>query len=219
MNEPKKRGRRAVGASLNRERIELAALEMIEEGGLEAFSIRKLGARMQCEPMSLYHYFASKAALFDALVERLLGTFELPADDLPPREALRFMAHQWRKIALTYPHFFPFFSMHRLNSDVGAAFLDRVLSRLQKMGLSHEVAARFFRVINYYLIGAALDEAAGYAKGASSLTPISDEEVAARYPALSSASPYFHVGEFESNFEFGLSLLLGEARVRLGGDG
>lgn len=217
MTEQKKRGRPTTGSPLSRERIELAALKMIEESGLEAFSIRKLGARMQCEPMSLYNYFKSKAALFNALVERLLRSYDFPADDLPPRAALRFMAYQWRKIAFTYPHFFPYFSMHRLNSDVGAAFLDRVLSRLQGMGLSQESAARLFRVINYYLIGAALDEAAGYAKGPSSVTPISAEDVAKNYPSLFAASRYFVEEEFEANFEFGLRLLLGEEFVNLEG--
>ncbi len=48
-------------------------LELIEADGLEAFSTRKLAAKLGCEAMSIYHYFPSKAHLMDALLDRLVG--------------------------------------------------------------------------------------------------------------------------------------------------
>ncbi len=46
------------------EEIVTTALTFIEEEGLEAFSTRKLGARLGLQAMSLYHYFPSREALF-----------------------------------------------------------------------------------------------------------------------------------------------------------
>ncbi len=200
---------RAGRPALSRERIEVAALELIEESGLEAFSLRKLAARLGCEAMSLYNYFKNKSELLDALVERLIRSFEFPEAGMQRQDAIRFMAYQWRRIAHEHPHFFPFFSMHRMNSETGVAFLDRVLRVLMDLGMPQEQAARFFRVMNYYLIGATLDEIAGYAQGSSSLNPVADEVISARYPALAAASRYFSPDQFDATFEYGLRLIIG----------
>ncbi len=210
--------RRAGRPALNRERIELAALDLLEEQGLDDFSMRKLGKKLGCEPMSLYHHFPSKAELFDALVDRLISGFQFPEAGLTPRETLRFMARQWRNIALRNPRFFPFLALHRMNSEIGVAFLDGVLQSLLGMGLQPEAAARLFRVLNYYLIGAALDEIAGYARGPSSLHPVPEDVIAARHLALAAASPWFAPAQFDTTFEFGLRLLLGEERIALDGE-
>src|SRR4029450_12817133 len=58
---------------LTRERVLASALALIDEGGLAGFSIRSLGAALGCEPMSIYHYFPSKAHLQDALVDDALA--------------------------------------------------------------------------------------------------------------------------------------------------
>lgn len=208
--ETRRTGRRP---ALNRERIETAALSLIEELGLEEFSMRKLGKALGCEPMSLYHYFPGKAELFDALVDRLIAGFQFPETVLPVREAIRAMAVQWRSIALAHPRFFPFLALHRMNSETGVRFLNRILGHLREGGLDDETAARVFRVVNYYLVGAALDEISGYARGDSSLDPVSPETIASDYPALAAASPFFSAEHFERTFEFGLQLLLGERRL------
>jgi AcrR family transcriptional regulator len=58
---------------LSAERIEQAALALIEIEGVEGFSTRKLAAELGCEAMSIYHYFPSKGHLMDALVDRVMG--------------------------------------------------------------------------------------------------------------------------------------------------
>lgn len=213
MTEEKIRKSRAGKPALSRNRIEQAALELIEEMGLEDFSIRKLGVKLECEAMSLYHYFGNKGELLDALVERLLLGFQFPDKNRPPKDALRLLAHEWRKIAHQYPNFFRFFSLHRMNSEIGVAFLNRVIQLLLDMGMQPEQAARFFRVINYYLIGATLDETAGYAKGGASLTPVANEVIEENYPALAGASRFFSPGEFDKTFDYGLELILREEGI------
>ena len=64
---------------LSTDRIEEAALELIERDGLDGFSTRKLAAELGCEAMSIYHYYPGKTHLLDALFDRVIGG--LPADD------------------------------------------------------------------------------------------------------------------------------------------
>lgn len=193
---------------LSRERIEQAALELIDELGLELFSTRKLGERVGCEAMSIYHHFPSKAQLLDALVDRVVAGIAIPPRELDSVERLRALARGWRAMALRHPRFFPFLSLHRLNSETGVSFLNEILSALRDAGLACEPAARVFRVMAYYLTGAALDEIAGYAKGPSSLAPVSDADLARRFPQTAAAGEFFAPQQFERTFEFGLEMIL-----------
>ncbi len=196
---------------LNRERIEVAALELIERDGLDSFSTRKLGEVLGCEAMSIYHHFPSKAHILDALVDRVIGGATVPPRDLDTVARLRAFARGWRAMALRHPRFFPMLSVHRLNSEVGIRYLNEILVALHDAGLEREQAARTFRAFAYFLVGAALDEIAGYAKGPSSLQPISLEELALRYPAIAGAGEFFVPEHFERTFELGLDLLLAGA--------
>ncbi|MBN9576941.1 MAG: helix-turn-helix transcriptional regulator, partial [Alphaproteobacteria bacterium] len=57
------------------------ALALIDEAGLDGFSIRKLGARLGVEPMALYHHFPSRPAVLAAVAARVLAAAPLPAVD------------------------------------------------------------------------------------------------------------------------------------------
>jgi AcrR family transcriptional regulator len=66
---------------LSGERIVEAALQLIDDEGLEALTMRALGQRLGVEAMALYYYFPNKAALLEAVaaagldVEKLFGGF------------------------------------------------------------------------------------------------------------------------------------------------
>lgn len=195
-------------APLTRERIEVAALELIERVGMDGFSLRRLGEALGCEAMSLYHHFPSKAHVLDALVDRVLAQLPRPAADLPPRARLWALAHAWRALARQHPRLYPWLALHRWNSPVGVDFLGTVLDALHDAGLSDEAAARGFRVLGYYLLGATLDEVSGYAQGTSSLNPIGEAELQARHPRVARAGRYFTPDQFDRTFERGLALLL-----------
>lgn len=203
------RKRAAAGREpLSRERIELAALALIGQSGLEAFSTRKLGEMLGCEAMSIYHHFPSKAHLLDALVDRVIGSLRVPPRELDSVERLRGLARGWREMALRHPRFFPMLSLHRLNSETGVGFLNEILLAFADAGLDRETAARLFRVLAYFLMGAALDEIAGYAQGPSSLKPIDEAELALRFPQIAAAGEFFAPAHFDRTFELGLDLFL-----------
>ena len=62
-----------------RDRIVDAAVAYVDHDCLESLSMRRLGAELGVEAMSLYRYFPSKAALLDAVVCRMLAEIALPA--------------------------------------------------------------------------------------------------------------------------------------------
>jgi len=201
------------GPALSRERIALAAMALVDREGLAALSTRRLGNELGCEAMSIYHHFPNKAHLMDALVDLMLAEARVPAaHDGDWLERLRQAAHSFRAMALKHPKFFPFFAVHRLNTPAGVAFINGVIGILREAGFSDRDAARYFREIGYYLTGAALDETAGYAQGPSAAEPVSNATIAADYPHLAAAAPYFQPGQFQATFETGLEMLLDGVR-------
>ena len=58
-----------------------AALELADDKGLEAVSMRALAERTGVTPMALYPHVGSKAALLDGMLGRVVG--QMVADEGP----------------------------------------------------------------------------------------------------------------------------------------
>jgi AcrR family transcriptional regulator len=197
-----------VRIALSRDRIESEALALIESQGMDGFSSRKLGERLGCEAMSIYHHFLSKAQLLDALVDRTLAGIAIPSHDLPASQRIRGLAQAWRQMSRQQPRFYLWMALHRWNSETGVKFLAEVLDCFHAANLPPEQAARGFRILGYYLLGATLEETSGYAQGPSAVKPLPDSEVQRMYPHVAQAAGYFTSDQFDETFERGLSILL-----------
>ena len=97
---------------LDRRRVLDAAVEFIDEHGLSALTMRRLGAHLGVEAMALYRYVAGRESLIDGVVETVLD--ELYADPevhITPvhgwQDYLHRLAHGVRRIALAHPAVFP----------------------------------------------------------------------------------------------------------------
>jgi AcrR family transcriptional regulator len=207
---------RAAREPLSRERIEAAAFELIEREGGGGFSMRKLAAELGCEAMSLYHYYPSLAHLRDAMFDRYIAAIPRPAATVPWLERMRQTLFAYREAALRRPGFFHYIVLHRSNTAAGLAYLNEVLTIFRDAGFDTEMTARLFRAVGYYITGAALDEAAGYAKGPSAVEPVPDEVAARDYPLITAINPYFKPSEREATFALGVEILL-EGIVRAHG--
>jgi AcrR family transcriptional regulator len=195
-------------SALTRERIEQQALLLIEADGLDAFSTRKLGLALGCEAMSIYHHFPSKAHILDALVDRVLAGVTIPSRQLTPEQRLRELSQRWRQMARAHVRFYPWLALHRWNSRTGIAFLGEILVCFHDAGLAPEAAARGFRVLGYYILGATLDEISGYAQGPSALQPVSQDELEREHPLVAGAGRFFSPEQFDRTFELGLGVVL-----------
>src|SRR5436189_1673256 len=67
---------------LSRERVLQAAIELADEGGIEALTMRKLARELGVEAMSLYNHVANKGDLVDGIVDLVVGEIELPAGEV-----------------------------------------------------------------------------------------------------------------------------------------
>ncbi|PWK75580.1 TetR/AcrR family transcriptional regulator [Aminobacter sp. AP02] len=205
-------------ARLSRDMIEAAAFEVIEREGLAGFSMRKLAQVLGCEAMSIYHHYPSAAHIFEALVERLICQLEIPSHDLPWRDRVTAVVSGYRTMARAHPAFAPFLVTYRMNSPKCLKWLDAVIGLFEDGGFGRERSARMFRAIGYYVMGAILDETAGYAKGPSAVTTVDDEQLRRDFPNVAAAGPFFAVAEFDATFEMGLEMMLDEMEREVAGN-
>ena len=194
--------------ALSHERVVAAALRLVDAHGLQALTFRRLGEALGCEAMSVYHYFPSKRHLLDALVAHLLGGVGEPPAEQAPIDRLRYLGREYRSMAHRHPRFFPHAALHRLNMPAGVAFIERMLRHFRNALPDDRLAAQAFRIFGYYVIGAALDETAGYAAGPPAAEPVTDEFIARECPHLAAAAPYFKHPHFESTFDMGFEIML-----------
>lgn len=209
--------RRALPEPLSRERIVAAALEEIEASSLAGFSTRKLGERLGVEAMSIYHHFPSKQHLLDALVEKAIASVEvaepIDGDDAGNERRMRASLQSYRAMARRWPALFPLVAVHRLNMPAGVRFIESILRLMRSVIADDELATRHFRVMGYYLIGAGLEETAGYARGPSAAEPVSDEFIVRECPNLVAAAPYFQQPHWDATFELGIDALIERAKA------
>lgn len=94
-------GRRA---PLTRARVLEAAVELADDQGIEAVSMRKLGQRLGVEAMSLYNHVANKDDVLLGMIDIVLDQIEIPDGKPDWKESIRrtalsshaaFMRHRW----------------------------------------------------------------------------------------------------------------------------
>jgi AcrR family transcriptional regulator len=93
---------------LTRHGMLVAGLSIIDEEGVEALSMRRLGKALGRDPMRLYRFAESKGELLDGVVELVLQELQVPVG--PPdawEKVLRTTAHSYRHLALAHPNVVP----------------------------------------------------------------------------------------------------------------
>jgi AcrR family transcriptional regulator len=196
---------------LSRDTIAAAALELIEAGGLEAFSTRRLGEALGVEAMALYHHFPNRAALLDAVAERLVAAIKLPP---PSRDILDWLAQTVRlyvALARKYPQAFPLLATRRFNTEPALRFVERILAALIAAGATPQLAADIFRGLGAFANGAALADLAIRTGPA-----LADRGVdAARLPHVARAARFLGAAQAKRQFEANLAMLLAGVAERL----
>ena len=194
---------RESAARLNEEAVVDAALALIAKRGLDGLSMRALGEQLGVEAMSLYHWFASKDRLLDAVADRLLGKVVVPPTPTAEtwRDWLAEVARSYRRVGLAHRRAFPLLATRRFLSPGAMAFLQANIAAHLAAGFTVREALRLTRSIGAYINGIVLAEVAPSPAPQSSLP----EETAAalKLPALDGA------------FEYGLACILDGAHKRL----
>ncbi len=91
-------------SGLTRDQIVAATVELLDAQGLEALSMRKLGARLNSGATSLYWYVANKHELLELALDEMWGLVEMPEpEERDWREVFTTFAYSLRATLRTHP--------------------------------------------------------------------------------------------------------------------
>jgi AcrR family transcriptional regulator len=153
---------------LTRERILHAGLRLIDQLGLESFTMRKLAQELGVDPMSLYRHFENKDALLDGVADVLWGEVELPGSETGWEALLRSMANSLRTLAHAHPHAYRLLCTNQSLSLAMLRLSDVTLTYLQQAGFAQKRALEILCTVCSYAMGYAMVEL-------SALSPVPSE--------------------------------------------
>jgi AcrR family transcriptional regulator len=158
-------GRRSrPGRGLSLDRIVTTTLELVDEEGIGAATMRAVSSRLGVRSMSLYRYVQDRDQLFDAVVERIVNELaDDPEVQLRPvdgwRPYLAGMAHGVRRYARAHPHAFPLVATRPpaapwVNPPLRSLrWVEAMLTGLVREGFSDEQVLFTYRTFNSFLLG------------------------------------------------------------------
>jgi AcrR family transcriptional regulator len=136
--------------------IVAAAIEILHEQGLDAVSMRTVSARLDVSPVPLYNRVGNKAALLDAMADRLLAGMA-PAFD--GREAWQHYSTRWAHAVRDRLRTTP--DVRLLLGDRRAPFVDAsrpLIDALRANGFAPDAAVQACRLLLWAVVGFATVE-------------------------------------------------------------
>jgi len=199
---------------LSRERVLATAMELADEHGVEHLTMRRLGAALGVEAMSLYNHVANKDDLIAAMLDAVVSEYQLPSPKAAWKPTLRAAAVSANKVLVRHPWAPALLLTFGAMPGTGwMQWSEAVLATLRNAGFSPEMTHHAFHALEGHIDGYSLRQV--------NFTPTPDEleGLAADFMSGFDVEQYpfmvehirGHVrNEFKtkSGFEFGLDLIL-----------
>ena len=187
-------------------RVADAAVGLIDREGLEALSMRRLGAELGVEGMAIYRHFPNKAAVLAGAVEVLLGELVIPPpSDVPWQLVFKEAARAYRALLLRHPHAIPLFAALPLTDPGAVRAAGAVMAQLRAAGFDAQTALKVLATITSFVIGVAQWEVgtAPFRAAGSQATLPADVD-----PYLVELAPQIAEADCDETFEFGVDVIL-----------
>jgi AcrR family transcriptional regulator len=203
-------------APLNAERIVAAAIELADEDGVAALSMRNLAKRLGYEVMSLYNHVANKDELLTLMVDAVTAEIDEPSPDAAPLEAVRAVAVSTHEVLVRHRWAADLWQRH-MPGPSRTGLMETLLRLLDHSGLSPTVAHHGFHAVTNHVVGYTLQELGMALAGGDSQAKAQeyiDGISAETYPYMVAHVHQHLAGDSAPSFELVLDLIL-DGLVRL----
>ncbi|MGW6423130.1 TetR/AcrR family transcriptional regulator C-terminal domain-containing protein [Nocardia sp. NPDC055053] len=198
---------------LTRERVLRAAIELADQEGLDALSMRRLAKAVGVEAMSLYNHVANKDDLLDGIIDLVVAEIYVPEAGGDWQSELRRRATSAHEVLLRHR-----WATGLLGSrvNVGPAmlrYIDATLGCLITAGFTYEQADRAWNALDSHIYGFTLQainfplDPSEYVSAATQFLPLIPPET---HPHMHTLATLVIDGTHSglADFTFGLDLLL-----------
>ncbi len=214
------------GTPLSRERVLRAAVTVADAGGLGSLTIRSLAHELGVKPMSVYHHVANKDEILGGVVELIFDEMERPSPGGDWRTEMRRRAASARRVLSSHPWAIGLLESRTAPGPATLRYHDATIGTLRRAGFSVELTAHAYVLLDSYVYGFALQEAAlpfrGTDTAAEIAEPIMRQFSPDEYPNLTELATghILRPGyDFGDEFEFGLGVILDALAARLSDEG
>lgn len=201
--------------SLSRDHVLEGAVALADDIGIEALTIRKLANALGTKPMTIYYYVSSKEEIVDGMVERVFAEIEKPSTEGDWLAALRQRCISARAVLNRHRWAAPLMESRTAPGPENLGHHEAVLACLRRGGLSWQMTAHAYAILDSFIYGYSLQEATlpqqvegEFVEAARDISAGFDPE---KYPNLVgfTVEHVLEPGyEFSDSFEFGLDLIL-----------
>ncbi|WIN00297.1 TetR/AcrR family transcriptional regulator [Actinoplanes oblitus] len=216
---------------LNRDQVLSAALDLLDEAGLDQLTMRRLSTALGVQNGATYWHFRSKQALLEAMADTLLtgvadtlltgvadarhtGEADLGEPE-PWDERIARLAHRLRRALLSRRDGARLFSAAFFPLPNALAYGEAMIATLCQGGLTARDASWAADTLTYYVVGHTIEEQLaaalpdGGAEGAARLAEAVDPQ---RHPHLFAALAHIPAPHHEDHFAYGLQLVVAGIR-------
>ncbi|NYJ74941.1 TetR/AcrR family transcriptional regulator [Allobranchiibius huperziae] len=150
---------------LSLDQIVSATVDLIDEQGIAAASMRTVARQLGVQVMALYRYVANREDLFDAVVDHIVGeldddpTIQQDVGDDGWQSYLTDLAWGVRRYARAHPHAFPLVATRPpsapwINPPLRSLrWIETMLANLSQAGFNDEQVLFTYRSFNSFLLG------------------------------------------------------------------
>ncbi|MEU6171938.1 TetR/AcrR family transcriptional regulator [Streptantibioticus parmotrematis] len=223
-------------STLTAEQIVRAAIELLDDEGLDGLNMRSLGKRLDSAATAIYWHIKTKDELVRLAADAIWDEVEVPDPDSTDwRTAATAMATGMHAMLTRHPWYGQAFGSHLVYGAGKARFDDRTLAVYEKAGFAADDADRAAATVFVFVLGSALGAAAQVSLTRRMRSRNEDPdvlladamarsaEVAKDFPRLSrrlgTPAARGYTAAPDRSFSFGLQAVLDGFAFRLGGAG
>ena len=191
------------------DRIVTTALEIVDQDGADALSMRTLAQRLNSGTATLYRHFGSRAELSAAVVDKVFGGIELDVAELsalPWQEACKAAARSMFDGLRRHRNVTPLLADDVPTGPNALANRERMLAFLLGNGFPPALAAKSYATLARYILGFAMQLTADHHDEAAVARTFRELDPS-RFPATAALAEHLPV-PWEDEFTFGLDLIV-----------
>jgi TetR/AcrR family tetracycline transcriptional repressor len=181
------------------------ALDLMDEQGADAVSIRSIATRLDVRMNTVLWHAKTKARLRELMADAIIAkasTADLPDD---PHDRVRELVHRYRRALLRHRDGASIVAGTYAAEPATLGFADALVGALLADGHDEREAVWLCWTVVYFTLGLAQEEQAFPEPGDHRLA---QAVTAGPYPALARVVAHFEPAAFDERFDFGLDLLL-----------
>jgi AcrR family transcriptional regulator len=201
-------------APLSRERVLRGAVAVADKAGIGSLTMRSLAQELGVKPMSLYHHVTNKDEILDGIVDLVFSEIQLPSPDGDWRSEMHRRAISARRVLSCHPWAIGLMESRTTPGPATLRHHNAIIGILRGAGFSVKMTAHAYALLDSYIYGFALQEAALPFKGPETVSEVAEpmmQQISAdKYPHLVEMATELVLQpgyDFGNEFEFGLGVI------------